>query len=526
MENLNKKKTKLSERYEIILMAISVLLIVAFVTGLTLFPEEGNALANSILKLLTHTFGSPIMIITLVILLFLIGICFTKYGDIRLGNEKPKYKTITWVAMMFFCGNGAGTVYWAFLEWGHFFNASPQLNGAEIDEAMKYELSMAYDFMHWGPSAWAMLCVFALPFAYHYHIKKDEELKLSAICKYAVGEKHTHGLFGKIVDFIFIFAAVGSISITAGTSASTIASALSDLLGIPNTFALSVVILLFVAVIYSFTSAVGIEKGMSKISDSNVYLCMVLLAFILIAGPTGFIIDSMLNSLGLMFDEFVRMSTWTDPVNGSGFPQDWTVFYWIYWFTFGPFTGLYVAKISKGRKIKEIIINMLCSGSMGLILFFGIVGGYEQSLRIDGILDVPGMLANGEAESIAVSVINTLPFSKIALILYLFVIVLFLATTLDACAFTLSSTVSKKLRPDEEPNKGLKFAWCLILILLPIAVTYAGTNIDTIKSIVLATGLPLVVLLFIVYFGFLKTMRKDYRGKTKLDIIKESKLEK
>ena len=146
MENLNKKKTKLSERYEIILMAISVLLIVAFVTGLTLFPEEGNALANSILKLLTHTFGSPIMIITLVILLFLIGICFTKYGDIRLGNEKPKYKTITWVAMMFFCGNGAGTVYWAFLEWGHFFNASPQLNGAEIDEAMKYELSMAYDF--------------------------------------------------------------------------------------------------------------------------------------------------------------------------------------------------------------------------------------------------------------------------------------------------------------------------------------------------------------------------------------------
>ena len=98
-------------------------------------------------------------------------------------------------------------------------------------------------------------------FCIHYHIKKDEELKLSAICKYAVGEKHTHGLFGKIVDFIFIFAAVGSISITAGTSASTIASALSDLLGIPNTFALSVVILLFVAVIYSFTSAVGIEKA-------------------------------------------------------------------------------------------------------------------------------------------------------------------------------------------------------------------------------------------------------------------------
>lgn len=524
--DINKEgKGKLSSRYEVGLMVISIVLIVALVAGLTAFPEQGNAVANSILKFLTHTLGSPIMLITLAILIFLIVLCFTKYGDIRFGNEKPKYKTLTWIAMMFFCGNGAGTVYWAFLEWGHFYNAAPQLNGAEISESMKYELSMAYDFMHWGPSAWAMLCVFALPFAYHYHIKKDEELKLSAICKYTVGEKKSKGAFGKVVDFFFILAAVGSISITAGTSASTIASGISDLFSIPNTFTLSVIVLIFVAVIYSATSMLGIEKGMSKISDSNIYLCMILLAFILLAGPTQFIIDSMTNSVGLMFDEYFRMSTWTDPVGGTGFPQDWTVFYWIYWFTFGPFTGLYVAKISRGRKLKEIVANMLISGSLGLILFFGVVGGYEQSLRIDGILDVPGMLADGQAAEISTAVINTLPFHKIALVLYLVVIILFLATTLDACAFTLSSTVSKKLRPNEEPNKMLKFVWCIVLILLPLAVTYAGTDINTIKSIILATGIPLVVILFIVYFGFLKTMKKDYRGKTKLDIINESKLE-
>lgn len=517
------KRKKIGERYEVGLMIVSILVIIALVAGLTLFPEQGRATGSAVLSLLTETFGSPMLIISFGIFVFLICICFTKYGDIRLGNEKPQYSTLSWVAMMFFCGNGAGTVYWSFLEWGHFYNAAPQLNGVEVSEAMRYELSLAYDFMHWGPTAWAMLCVFTLPFAYHYYIKKNNELRLSVLCKYSVGEKLARGWFGKIVDFIFIFAAVGSISITAGTSASTIAAAIANLIGVPTSFVLTVGVLLVVAVLYSISSWIGIEKGMRKISDWNVYFCMILLGFILLAGPTRFILDSIVNSTGLMLGEYIRMSFWTDPVAQTGFPQGWTVFYWVYWFTFGPFTGLFVAKISRGRKIKEIIINMLVSGSLGLILFFGVVGGYEQSLRIDGILDVPAMLANGQAEAIATSVINTLPLSKAAMILYLLVITLFLATTLDACSFTLSSTVSKNLKENEEPDKKLKFAWCIVLVLIPIAVSYIGTDIDTIKSIVLATGLPLVILLFVIYYGFLREMKKDFGHKTKAEILEEGR---
>lgn len=519
------KKGKWTERYEVGLMVISIALILALVVALTLFPEEGKAAAAGVMAFLTQTFGSPMMLIAFGVIVFLICICFTKYGEIRFGNEKPQYSTLSWVAMMFFCGNGAGTVYWAFLEWGHFYNAAPELNGVPVSEAMRYELALSYDFMHWGPTAWALLCVFVLPFAYHYYIKKDDELKFSVLCKYTVGEKRAKGWFGKIVDFIFVFAAVGSISITAGTSATTIAAGIADLFGISNSFALSVVVLLGVAVIYSITSVLGIEKGMRKISDFNVYFCLILLAFILLVGPTRFILDSIVNSVGLMMSEYLRMSFWTDPVAQTGFPQAWTTFYWVYWFVFGPFTGLFVAKISRGRKVKEIIANMLISGSLGLILFFGIVGAYEQSLRIDGILDVPAMLANGQSEEIAMSVVNTLPFAKVALVLYLLVIILFLATTLDACSFTLSSTVSKKLRAEEEPSKKLKFVWCIILVLIPIAVSYIGTDIDTIKSIVLATGLPLVILLFVVYYGFLREMRKDFGHKTKQQIMEESKLE-
>src|SRR5699024_8020714 len=123
--------------------------------------------------------------------------------------------------------------------------------------------------------------------------------------------------------------------------------------------------------------------------DWNVYFCIALLIFIFIAGNTQFILDSLVNSLGILSTEFVRMTLWTDPVARSGYTQDWTVFYFVYWLVFGPFTGLFVAKISKGRTVREIIINMLITGTAGLFLFFGIVTAFQQGLRMDGILDVP-----------------------------------------------------------------------------------------------------------------------------------------
>ena len=518
------EKNSISQKYEVGLMIASLAVVAVMVVGLTVFPEQGVSISHAIMYLLTHTFGSVMQLIALFIFFALIILALSKYGNIRLGNSKPEYPVVSWVAMMFFCGNGAGTVYWAFLEWGHHFNASPLLHGAQISEAYNYEQSLAYCFYDWGPIAWAMLCVFVIPFAYHYYIKKDDELRFSQLCKYTVGEKAVRGLFGKVVDFLFIFSAIGSVAITAGTSGSTIAATISDLIGIQNSFGLTVAVLLGVTVIYTLTSMSGAAKGMKKISDANVYACLGLLLFIFIVGPSRFILDSIVNAHGISITDFIRMTTWTDPVGATGYPQDWTVFYLIYWFVFGPFTGLFVAKISRGRKIKEIIANMLISGSAGLIFFFGIMGGYQMNLREKGILDVPGMLASCHSEEIALSTMHTLPMSKIAMCVYLFVIILFLATTMDAISQTLSTTVAKKLDENGEPPKPLKFAWCLILCALPIAIYFIGTDINTIKSIVLLTGFPLVIIIAIIYKGILREMVHDFGSKTKEEIIAEGVL--
>lgn len=516
---------KANENYAVGLMAISVAIIAVLVTLITLNPEKSIEMGNDLMFFLTHTFGSVMQFVAIVIFIGLIVLAMTKYGHVRFGKEKPQYKTRSWVAMMFFTGLGAGTVYWAFLEWGYHYTAAPALEGAAISGDYAYELSMAYVFYDWGPIAWVMFLIFTLPFAYHYYVKKDGELRLSALCKYTLGEKRANGWVGTIVNFLFIFAAVGSICISAGTSASTIAEAIASLFGISATFGLMVAVLIGTALIYSISSLVGIEKGMRKISDWNVYFCIALIIFIFFAGNSQYIIDSIVNALGLMNSEFLRMTLWTDPSAQTGFPQDWTVFYLVYWLVFGPFTGLFVAKISKGRTIREITFNMLVTGSAGCILFFGVVTGYQQGLRIENILDVPQMLADGQGAAIATATLNSLPLSKFVIVLYLLVITLFLATTLDATSFTLSSTITRKLGVDYEPGKMIKGIWCLLLVLLPISMAYIGTDINTIKSIVLATGLPLIIILIIINHGFLTEMHKDFGHMSKEEIIEYWKLD-
>ena len=167
---MNKKG--LNEKYEVGLMIISVVIIIAMMVGMTLYPETGKAIGAAVMHTLTHTFGSTMQLVTVIVLIFLVALAFSKYGNIRFGNCKPQYRTVSWVAMMFFTGLGAGTVYWAFLEWGYHFNAAPALAGAAISEAYAYEISLTYAIYDWGPAAWALLCVFVLPFAYHYYIKK------------------------------------------------------------------------------------------------------------------------------------------------------------------------------------------------------------------------------------------------------------------------------------------------------------------------------------------------------------------
>ncbi|GAL20229.1 choline-glycine betaine transporter [Vibrio maritimus] len=207
-----------------------------------------------------------------------------------------------------------------------------------------------------------------------------------------IGEKHTFGAVGKLIDVLFIFGLLGGAATTLGLAAPLISEGLSVLFGLPQNTYTQIGVLAVCTAIFAYSSFAGMEKGIKILSNINFWGAMLLLAIVLLLGPTIFILETGLDSIGRMMSNFFVMATWAEPFGGYGsfddthFPQDWTIFYWAWWLVFAPSMGLFVARISRGRTIKQMVAGSLFFGSSGCFLFFIILGNYGLSLQLSGSL--------------------------------------------------------------------------------------------------------------------------------------------
>jgi BCCT family betaine/carnitine transporter len=496
---------KIKKDVPLILISVASIFSLSFL--LCYFPEKGKALTILFFDVLTGTLGSFVLLYTLFCFCFLLYLGFSKYGNVRLGGCHPSYSNFSWIGMMFCAGLGAATLYWAFVEWAYYYLTPPF--GIESGTPLAYEWATAYNFFHWGLSGWSIYCLASLPFAYHFHVRGEKGLRLSAVFSKAIG-RGQDGILGKVVDLIFILTVFGSLSISLGLSVPMVGEAIAKLFGIVHTFTQDVVIVLLISIIYSFSSYIGIDKGMKRLSDLNIYLAIIFALTVLLLGPTLFLVKNSINALGLMADNFFRMSMWTDPINNSGFTELWTVFYWLYWVVFAPFMGLFVARISKGRKIKEVILNMLVSGSVGIWFFFGIMGGFSLHTQLSGKVEVARVLEEAGGSVAIIQVIDQLPFTNLILLLFSTVALLFLSTTLDSASFTLASTVSPELKSGEDPSPRSRLFWCLMLSALPLVLMFIDAPLTTIKSCAVASAIPLAIILAILVIGLMKWLKEDY----------------
>lgn len=499
---------------------ISLLVVSGVVAYLAMFPEQGTAIADNLVKSITGNLGSGFLWFGFFALIACLGLGFSKYGEIRLGEGKPEYKTSSWIAMMICAGIGSATVYWAFNEWA-FYYMTPAL-GIEPYSTSAAEWAGAYNLFHWGFTAWALYIITSLPVAYAYHVRKSGGLKLSEICQGVFGEKIAKGPVGKLVDIIFIFGAIGGLGITLGLSIPLVATGVSEITGLPDNFMLQVGIVLVISILFSLSSYVGLDKGMKKISDMNTYLVLIFLAVVLFSGPTQFIIKNTTNSIGIMLQNYIQMSLWTDPINQGGFPEAWTIFYWAYWLTYTPFMGLFVAKISKGRKIKEVIFTMLLAGSLGVFVFFGIISNYTMDLELTGALGVTELINTVGGNVAAIEVLKTMPMSNVMIALFAIITLLFLATTLDSASFTLASTTTKELPKDGNPSPVLKLFWCIILALVPLSMMFIKAPLGTVQTMAIVVTVPLVVVLLLMILKLFKWLGEDYGKMSRITIEEEA----
>jgi BCCT family betaine/carnitine transporter len=474
------------------------------------FHNQAAIVVKKIYDFITQTFGVVYLWYGAGVLVFLVWLAFSKYGNKRLGetNSQPEFKTLSWVGMLFCSGVGAGLLYWAVLEWGYYLEAPPY--GLEPRSIKATEWASAYGLFHWGPTAWAIYCLPTIAIAYPYYVRKVPYLRLStAMIKYL--PRGVNSPRGRFVDFLFMINLIGGTGTSLGLSAPMIAGGFAMLFDIEHDFVLEVAVVILSVCVFGTTAFLGLKKGFKRLSDLNVYLAFALLFFVLAVGPTMFILKVGTNSIGLVLQNFIRMNLWTDPIANSGFVENWTVFYWAWWIAYAPFVGIFVTRISKGRTIRQVIGGMLIFGSLGAWIFFIVFGNYALHLELHNLLNITELMKQGSKETAyAISqIIVSLPFGKVALVAFILVSLIFLATTYDSASFSLASVSTKELKAGENPARWNRLFWALTLGILPVALLFVDGGLKVILSTTIVVSLPLMLLGGFMASSLMKLLRED-----------------
>ncbi len=302
---------------------------------------------------------------------------------------------------------------------------------------------------------------------------------------------------------------LGGASTSLGLSTPLIAEGFAQLTGTARSFGLDVSIVLLCSVIFAVSVYVGLDRGIRILSNLNLVLALLFVLFVWAAGDTLFIVKMGTSAIGHVVQNFVLMNFWTDPIAQTGFVEDWTIFYWAWWIAYAPFVGLFVARISRGRSIRQIVVGMLVLGTAGSWLFFIVLGNYALSLELSQQLPVLAILEEQGAPAAIVAVILSLPLGKLALGVFCVVALLYLATTFDSAAYTLASGASRGLGPGGDPSRGHRGFWALALAILPIALLGIG-GLRSLQTASLVASVPLLAVGLLLAVSLRRALREDF----------------
>ncbi|MDU0462599.1 BCCT family transporter [Staphylococcus ureilyticus] len=491
----------------------SLILLIA-VIPMMVFPKASQDIITHLNEVVSSTLGSIYLLIGLATLIFVLYIAFGKYGNVTLGKatDKPEFNNFSWAAMLFCAGIASDILYWGVIEWAFYYQDPPHGGKGMTDSALNY--ATMYGMFHWGPIAWATFVLPALAIGYLVFIKKKPVYKISQTMR-PILRSQTDGIIGKIVDILFIFGLLGGAATSLALGVPMISAGIEKLTGIGDSMLMRSIILFTITAVFAYSSYSGLKKGIKVLSDANVILTFVLLGFVFIVGPTVFIMETSITGMGNMIKNFFQMATWIEPFGGIGgrketnFPQQWTIFYWSWWIVYAPFIGLFIARISKGRTLKEIVLGTIVYGTLGCALFFGIFGNYAVYLQITGSFDVIHFLNTHGTEATIIEVMHQLPFPNLIIVLFLLSAFLFLATTFDSGSYILAAASQKKVIG--EPLKANRLYWAFALCLLPFGLMLVGGEraLEVLKTASLLASVPLLAIFVMMMISFLRTLSED-----------------
>lgn len=487
----------------------SAILILAFIIFGAFFNELASEVFGQAKAFVSMRFGWFFIMVVNLTLVMSIYLIFSRYGDIRLGhqNEDPEYNLVSWIGMLFSAGIGIGLLYWGTAEPLYHFMAPP-LGEPETIAAAKQAMNIS--FLHYGLHVWAIYGMVALSLAY-FHYRRGLPLAIRSTLYPLIGKK-IYGPMGHTVDILAVFGTMFGVVTTLGLGVLQINSGLDSLFGIPNNITVQIILIVIITMLAGLSLLMGLDKGIKRLSDINIFFTIVLLSFVIILGPTQFIFNSFFENIGNYLHQVIPLGLWTESYEGeANWQSSWTVFYWAWWISWSPFVGVFVARISRGRTIREFILGVLLIPITILFLWFTAFGGsavhMELMAAVDPSIANPGLVEAVRADtgSAIFKLMESYPLTAALNGLIVVMIVLWFVTSSDSASFVIDMLTSGG---DTNPPKIQRLFWAGTEGVIA-AVLLAAGGLSALQAASIVSGFPFALVIVIMMYSLLRGLSRD-----------------
>jgi glycine betaine transporter len=465
-------------------------------------PDNMASVFDTVLASLTRNFGWLYLWVVLGLVLFAAFVAFSRYGSLKLGGEddEPEFTVGSWFAMLFAAGMGIGLVFWGVGEpLSHYGSAPPGLV-SETPEAAN--AAMRYVFFHWGLHPWAVYSIVALAIAFFQYRRQGDAL-ISTVT-HALPWRPVRRLSGLFNGLAVVATAFG-VAASLGMGALQINSGLHAVFGVDVNEAWQVGIIVVTAAIFIASAVSGVEKGVKLLSNFNMLLAALLALAVFLLGPTVAIIDTFTNTLGNYLNDFIRMSLRATPFRDSNWVGTWTIFYWAWWISWSPFVGLFIARVSRGRTIREFIVGTVLAPSLAAFLWFSIFGGSALTMQI--WQHVPLVAAvKADVATTLFTMFGAMPFGLAMSVVATLLVLVFFVTSGDSAVLVLGMMSSGG---NPNPSSRIKLAWGMLVAGIAISLLLAG-GLQAVQTATIVFALPFALVIVLMVLSLWRAMREDW----------------
>ncbi|HLR22192.1 MAG TPA: BCCT family transporter [Pseudogracilibacillus sp.] len=489
----------------------SLLLSLIFIAWGGAAPKNLDKVSSAAQAFLQEHFGWFYLISASIILIFAIYLAFSKYGDIKLGkdDDEPEYSRFSWFAMLFSAGMGIGLVFWGVAEPVSHLHEPPFGEGMTSEAG---ENALLFSFFHWGLHPWGIYALIALALAY-FKFRRDVPGTISATFYPLIGSK-VNGPIGWIIDTIAVFATVFGVATSLGLGAIQINGGATYLNSdIPNQFSTQFLIIIGVTILFMLSALSGIGRGIKWLSNGNIILAISLFVFFLVLGPTTFLFDSFTTTLGSYIQKLPQISFRLAPFDegGNDWIQGWTVFYWAWWIAWSPFVGTFIARVSRGRTIREFVFGVLAVPTLFCALWFTMFGGTGISMDLFDGGGIWEAMNQGENTELALfATLDHLPLSIVATVIAIILISTFFITSADSATFVLGMQTTNGLF---NPPFIVKFIWGLVQSAAAAVLLYSG-GLEALQTASIVSAFPFVFVLLLMMVSLHLGLQKEFEPQT------------